>query len=128
MRHRIASGFGIGNANPPLLDNKGSVNTSYGFDAIKKYFQKYEGFDYQVSGTSVAVGIEPGYQYEPLLIVCICKNKSKSYIQRGKAWGAYGTQLVTTTKYYKDYKKKSKFIKFVDKWHKVLFKDTYVNP
>lgn len=39
----------------------------------------------------------------------------------GKAWGPYGSGLVIKEKYYSEYKRKSKFVKFVDKWHNVLF-------
>ena len=30
-------------------------------------------------------------------------------------------KYISTTKYYNEYKYNSKFIKFVDKWHEVLF-------
>lgn len=121
MRHRMASGFGLGNPSQPLLNNKGAVNGSFASDAITEYFQRYEGFDYQINEDEILVGIEPAYQYDRLKIIRICKNKSDSYIQIGRAWGPYGSQIGSTTKYYKDYKNKSKFVRFVDRWHVELF-------
>jgi len=63
------------------------------------------------------IGIVPAYQYEYLKIVYIAPEKENSYIENGRAWGSYGSQIGSTLRYYKDYKKKSKFIRFVDRWH-----------
>lgn len=124
MRHRIVSGTGLGNPDPVLLNNKGVINKEFADDAIANYFQDEEGFDFKANGYSVTIGIEPTYQYDDLKIIHIHEDKSHSYIQRGKAWGPYGSQIAKNTKVYKDYKRKSKFVKFVDKWHKVLFGGT----
>lgn len=121
MRHRLVSGTGFGNPAKVLLNNKGKINKQFADEAIKEYFTKWDGFDYQISKECVNVGIEPGYQSDPLKIISINKDKEKSYIQTGKAWGPYGTQIAKNTKYYNEYKYDSKFIKFVDKWHEVLF-------
>lgn len=121
MRHRMVSGTGLGNPEPAQLTNKGTINKEFADEAIEAYFYREEGFDFNVSKEAVTIGIEPSYQYDSLLIVHIDKDKSKSYIQRGKAWGPYGSQVVKSTKIYGDYKNKSKFVKFVDKWHKKLF-------
>lgn len=119
MRHRIFSGNGLGNPDKVLLNNKGNLNNEFADAALVEYFS--EGFDFQISGDSIAIGIEPAYQYDRLKIISIHKNKENSYIRTGKAWGPYGSQIVSSVKIYKDYKNNSKFIRFVDKWHAVLF-------
>lgn len=122
MRHRIVTNTGLGNPDPVLLDNKGTfVWNDLANDAIDKYFQRYEGFDYQLNKHFIAIGYEPAYEGETLKIICIHKDINKSYIKTGKACGAYGSGITATTKYYGDYKYKSKFVKFIDRWHKELF-------
>lgn len=124
MRHRIVSGTGLGNPDPVLLSNNGRINKKFANDAIALYFNEEYGFDFQISKDSITIGIEPAYQYEKLKIIHINRNKSKSYLQRGKAWGPYGSQISKNTYLYENYKKKGKFVKFVDKWHKVLFRSS----
>lgn len=119
MRHRIAAITGLGNPNPVLLDNKGKLNYKFADAVVETYFP--EGFDYKIMRDQVLVGIEPSYQFDPLKIVAIHKDKKKSFIQTGRAWGGYGSQLSTTTKCYSEYKYKSKFVKFIDQWHDKLF-------
>lgn len=121
MRHRMVSGTGLGNPDPVLLNNKGKINKEFADAALADYFSQEEGFDFQVSKESVTIGIEPAYQYDELKIIHIDKDKSKSYLQRGKAWGPYGSQIAKNTRVYGEYKNKSKFVKFIDKWHEVLF-------
>lgn len=124
MRHRmgIASYTGIGGNNSPvLLDNKGKINKIFAKDVLKTYFEHWGGFDYTISDEEIKVGIEPAYFGEDLLIVAICKDKRFSYIQTGHAFGYWGSGIRSKTKYYKDYKKNCKFVKFVDKWHDLLF-------
>lgn len=121
MRHRMVTGTGLGNPDAVLLDNKGKVNPEFAVDAIVEYFHQEEGFDFQVSEDAITIGIEPAYQYDELKIVQINKEKNKSYLQRGKAWGPYGSQIAKNTRSYGEYKNKAKFVKFVDKWHAVLF-------
>lgn len=121
MRHRIVSGTGLGNPDPVLLNNEGEINEFFAEAALKEYFYQQEGFDFQIEEDMVNVGIEPTYQGDELLIISINKNKSKSYLQRGKAWGPYGSQIAKKTKTYGEYKRKGKFVKFVDQWHEILF-------
>lgn len=121
MRHRLVSGTGLGNPQEAELDNQGTMNKEYADEAIEVYFSKEEGFDFQINEEFVAIGIEPSYQYDLLKIISINKDKSKSYIQRGRAWGPYGSQVVKNTRTYGEYKAKGKFVKFVDKWHAILF-------
>lgn len=123
MRHRlITHSIGLGNAEPAILDNQGNLNPAFAQDAIETYFADFTGFDFKVEKNVVTIGIEPAYQYESLKIISINKDKSKSYIETGVAWGPYGSGIAKTTKKYSDYKNKTKFVKFVDKWHSVLFK------
>lgn len=122
MRHSMVSGTGLGNPDPVLLDNKGGkIDSEFAKDAFKTYFQEYDGFDFHITQDSITIGMEPAYQYERLKLVSIHKDKRKSYIQQGKAWGPYGSQIAKNTKVYGNYKNKSKFVKFVDRWHEVLF-------
>jgi len=123
MRHRIASGFGLGNPDPELLDNNGPKLPTKKFadEAIELYFKHWDGFDFHIDDDSIRIGIEPSYQDDPLKIISIQKDKQQSYIQTGKAWGGYGSQITSKTKHYNEYKYKSKFVKFVDKWHPILF-------
>lgn len=124
MRHRIASGFGFGNSDRGILDNKGKLNKKYADDAYETYFSKQgqaEGFDFHVNESCVMVGLEPGYQYERLLIVAIHKNKEMSFIRDGYAWQGYGTGLRKKTRFYGEFKYNCKFVRFVDKWHGKLF-------
>lgn len=120
MRHRIVNIAGFGNNTKELLDNVGELNKKFASDAVKTYFRKEEGFDFKVAKHFVMVGLEPGYQYERLKIVSICRDKKSSFRQ-GYAWGPYGSGIRSTTKYYSEYKTKCKFTKFVDKWHPILF-------
>lgn len=119
MRHRMASGTGLGNPSGEILNNSGTINKEMATEVIDLFFSKWGGIDYQIDDDGIKIGIEPTYQYEELKIIYIAKNKGNSYIQYGKAWGSYGSEIASTTRYYSDYKNKSKFIKFVDKWHKL---------
>lgn len=121
MRHRLVSGTGLGNPERAKLMNEGKLDNKFADEAMESYFKDHDGFDFQVTDEYVNVGIEPSYQDDPLLIISIDKDKNQSYIQRGKAFGGYGTRVVKTTKFYADYKLKSKFVRFIDKWHKELF-------
>lgn len=121
MRHRIVSGTGLGNPDPVRLNNKGRLNKKFAEAVAEAYFD-HEGFDYEVTPHSVKVGVEPSYQYEPLKIIEINKIKAKSKITQGKSFGGYGSQVVSSSRIYSEYKYRSKFIKFVDAWHGRLFK------
>jgi hypothetical protein len=92
-------------------------------DAVELYFKKWGGCDYKITDVgSIEIGIEPAYMYEDVKIIHICKhNKNFSHILTGIAWGAYGSDWATTRKYYGDYKYKSKFVKFIDRWHDKIF-------
>lgn len=123
MKHRISNVTGFGANAEVLLDNKGEINKDFADDAINKFFAEWEGFDFTAQNNIVSVGIEPTYQYDKLRIVTINKDKNHSTYTTGKSFGPYGSQVVSRTKIYSEYKRKSKFIKFVDKWHSILFQE-----
>lgn len=122
MRHRITGnlGTGLGNPNPILLDNKGTLNKAYADDVMQTFFNG-DGFDYQLASDSITVGIEPAYQYEKLKLVSINKDKAKSFYHTGTAMGGYGSKILGQRREYGSYVKQTKFTKFIDKWHKVLY-------
>lgn len=121
MRHRMILGTGLGNPDSVLLDNKGTINSEFAEDALSYYFNSEEGFDFQITDDSITIGIEPAYQYDRLKLISINKDIRKSYIKTGKAWGPYGSQIAANIKIYGNYKRKSKFVKFVNKWYPKLF-------
>lgn len=123
MRRRIGGVTGMGNPDPVVLDNKGKLNKEFADEMLTLYFSEWEGYDFKVTKKSVAVGIEPSYQYEKLRILYISKDKGESYVWYGKAFGPYGSQIVGKKKFYKDYKLNSKFKRVVDKFHPILFKE-----
>lgn len=134
MRHRMGVGAmtGFGNPDKAILDNKWTEDHRLNGKARKimelltpLYFQEWNGCDFSIERNSegqieIACGIEPGYQYDPLKIICIHSNKGQSSITTGRAWGAYGSQIASKTRKYSDYKKKCKFLRVVDQCHKIL--------
>lgn len=125
MRRRLIGNVstGLGNPEPELLNNEGSLNKKFARLALKEYFQHWEGFDFLIKEDKIVVGIEASYQYDKVRLVTICKNKEDSSIYYGKALGAYGSKVLGKGKVYKDYKTNSKFKKFCDKVHPILFGD-----
>jgi hypothetical protein len=135
MRHRMISGTGLGNPEKCLMNNNWTENQELNtaiqimlYEAINLWFKDIGGVDFEIqfleNGKIIVVdfGIEPAYQYDKLKIYSIDTNKDSSYFMQGKAWGAYGSGIVKTTKYYTDYKNNCKFKKFVDKWSNELSK------
>lgn len=123
MRHRLTDCFtGLGNPNPALINNNGEFNKIVGDKLVKGYFKNFEAVDFQLEEDYVIAGYEPAYMYEKLLIICIHKIKEKSYIKKGYAWGGWGTGIRSSTRYYSDFKYKSKFVKTIDEIHSMLFK------
>lgn len=118
MKHRLVNnGFG---ANAEVyLNNQGTLDNNFA-NAVLDLFG-YDGLDYQVDENAVSMGIEPTYQYDELKIITIRKNKEDSTYITGKAFGPYGSQVVSRTKRLGDYKRQTKITKFVDAWHPILF-------
>lgn len=78
--------------------------------------------DAQARDYEFRFGIEATYMYDDMKIISITEDKSLSSYATGVARGGWGSGLCATVKYYKQYTYKSKFIRFVDKWHPLLFK------
>ena len=128
MRHRIGGITGFGNSFPCELDNNITLGKSEFWDEFLedcqinfKTISNYFGFDLSLTDNLFSFGIEPSYKYDDLQIIYIdLKDKGGCAIREGRAWGYYGTQVVTKIRYYRDYKRKSKFIRFIDKWYDKL--------
>ncbi len=119
MRHRITGDIitGLGNSSPILLDNKGKL-TKWHKRIMRKAFEQWKaiawGADYQFNGKDFIFGYEPAYQYQDLLIISISENKDNCFIETGRSWGAWGSQIAYKRKYYKEYKYNSKFTRYID--------------
>lgn len=128
MRHRILGFNGLGNPEPTILNNNKKIEKSdfwdeFLEDAIKNFktISEYGGFDFQVAEDRFMFGIEPSYEGDDLQIIQFnFKDKSLCCIEQGRAFGAYGSDIVSKFRYYGDYKNKSKFVKFIDKWYEKL--------
>lgn len=71
--------------------------------------------------TVLGVGLEPSYQWDKMLVFQFdFEDKCNCLILTGTAFGPYGSDIALKMKYYKDYKRKSKLIKFIDKWYDKL--------
>lgn len=120
MKHRISNVLG-NNDTRFDLDNSGTIDKKVADLAIETYFSKWEGFDFKVTKSKVHIGIEPSYQYDPLCVLTIHRNKRRSTITTGRAFSHYGSGVRKRTLTYGDYVYKSKFVKFVDEAHRILF-------
>lgn len=98
-------------------------------DAYETFFKgtklDYDGVDAQSREYEVRVGIEPSYQFDPLKIVCVSRTKENSYIMTGRAVGDWASRVIATKKYYSEYQRQTKFVRFIDKWHPILFLAPY---
>lgn len=126
MRHRLCSCLGLGNPNQEILDNEYVLPkslTKFLDDFIDTFSlpKQYGGCDYSLRDNLLKIGIEPSYAGDYLEIVAFdLDDKLNCWWQKGYAWGAYGTGIRKTYKFYKNYKRKSKFVKFIDKWYDIV--------
>lgn len=129
MRHRITDlHTGLGNPEPVKMDNNIQLEKSEFWDnfledAIKTFsvIRDYNGFDYRIDENQFIFGIEPAYEGDDLQIIKFnFEDKNSSYIRQGHSFGAYGSNIVSKYRFYGDYKRKSKFVNFIDKWWGVL--------
>lgn len=133
MRYRICPDIGLGgNSSPALLNETGTGDLKK--DAVIKscaeacyhtFFKNTkmdEGYcGAGVHGHEVRFGIEPSYMYEELKLICIDKNKEWSRLWTGIAFGGWGSGIRSKSRRYGEYKLKSKFVRFVDEWHKKIY-------
>lgn len=128
MRHRICNLTGFGNSEPIKLDNNIDISKSSFWDGFLKDAQlnfktidEYEGFDFHITNNGFTFGIEPSYQLDSLQIIHFdFNNKQDCYLEQGVAFGVYGSRCVTKIKKYSEYKTRSKFIRFIDKWFDLI--------
>lgn len=131
-RMGIASLTGLGGGGKSLMNGQAPSDKELlqkvnecAEDAYKTFFKgtkiDEEYCDAGFEGNEIRFGIEPSYQFEKLKMISISQNKSDSFIVTGIAFGAWGTGIRSKTKEYSQYSKKGKFVRFVDKWHSILF-------
>lgn len=128
MRHRLSNITGIGGGDPVILDNNLQLEKSEFWDKFLedsqlnfKTIDNYEGFDFHLDEQGFTFGIEPSYKFDDLQIIHFdFKNKRDCYIQQGIAFGYYGTKIVCKIKRYGEYTRKTKFIRFIDKWYEQI--------
>lgn len=89
--------------------------TTFSFE--EKFGYCEAGFD----GEEARFGAEPSYQFDDLKLIIIAKDKNESRYVTGRAVGAWASAIQQKVRSYGDYSRKSKFIRFVDKWHEKLF-------
>lgn len=122
MRRRMCPENGLGNNSPHLFTNNGlKPPQKVASLVIGLYFKETLGCDFKRTENFVNFGIEPAYQGDDLIMVTVHRNKKKSSLTTGRAFGYYGRGIRKKTRVYKEYKYKSKFVKFVDEAHEILF-------
>src|SRR5262249_23636472 len=133
MRHRIgdAVSTGLGNPTAELISGRSTGDEKR--DALIRLaaqdcfetfgFERYGYIDAGEDGHEVCFGIEPAYQYEDLKLIVIAKERDYSRFITGRAWGPWGSEIATTIREYGDYRLRSKFVRFIDKWHPRLYGD-----
>lgn len=123
---------GIGNPNPEIMDGQSSGDpkrdkliNACAKDCYETFFKgtkmDYDSCDAGVRHEAVIFGIEPSYFGDNLRTICFYPAKDLCCINRGHAFGYYGSGIRKTTKSYYEYKTNSKFKRFIDKWHKELY-------
>lgn len=127
-RMGIAAQTHLGGNAKVILDNKWTRSEEYNQkleamfrDGLEHYFKEYNGVDFGITHEGIKFGYEPSYQFDPLKIVFIGKEKDNSYLETGRAIEAWASRTISTKRYYRDYKNNCKFTRFVDKWHKELY-------
>lgn len=111
MRRRLTDAYtGLGNSSPEIFNNQWTDNEKFNNAAIAffddilkdvKDFKELGGFDFSMwlreDGFRIVFGIEPTYKYDPYICYCFDSNRDEIYIQKGKANGYYGSDIVTTS-------------------------------
>jgi len=131
MRHRIgasaSTGLG-GTSAPPFIPNNRSGSKERdkliqkcSKEACGLFFKSFGYCGAGVDGDEIRIGIEPAYQYEPLKLIILSPELDDCALITGRAVGAWASRVISTRRDYGDYKKASKFTRFVEKWHLILF-------
>ena len=121
----------LGNPNPPIFTNNIELKNDelwkeFLDDACQafKIIEDLYGFDYAYDRGIFRFGFEPNYQYDEYFVVSLdLRNKDNCFISKGISFGSYGSNIVCKTKKYSEYKRKSKFTTFIDKWQPLLEKE-----
>lgn len=136
MKRRIIGNVitGLGRSSEHILNNQWTNDDKFN-EILKQCFEEaietfkplndYGGLDFNIDNNVIKFGYEPTYMHEHLYVISInLKDKDKCYFENGISWGAYGTDIAYNTKFYLEYKRKCKFVKFIDKWQPIL-KENY---
>jgi hypothetical protein len=127
----MVNNTGLGNSNECLLPNTWSENEKLNSvvkemltEALKlKSIQEYGGFDFEVEsygdGFTINFGLEPTYQYEPLLLYHIENDKDNCKTIKGKAQGVYGSNIEINKEIKYD-NCDTEFKELIERWHKKL--------
>ena len=94
------------------------------FDSEEKGYKLggYDRCDFGWNDKVFEVGLEPSYIWDKLLIFRFdLENKDNSIVLYGTAFGYYGTKIAVKTRYLKNYKRKSKFANFINKWYEKVW-------
>lgn len=108
MRRRLTDAHtGLGNPSPEIFDNQWTDNENFNnaarafFDDILQHVKDFDeigGFDFNMilmdDSFKIVFGIEPAYKYDPYICYCFNSDVDKCYIQKGKALGYYGSDIV----------------------------------
>lgn len=90
-------------------------------DATEEFFIGLGHCDVSIKDDEISLGIEPHHQGDNLFILTLSRDKAKSRLERGHAFNDTDSSVRVRTWPYSDYKYRSKFVRFVDHWHAVLF-------
>lgn len=123
---------GIGNSDPELMDGKSTGNKKLdrlinqcAKECYEVFFKgtqmDYDGIDAGADVFGIRFGIEPAYFGDNLKIINFLQNKARCTYETGHAFGYYGSGIRSKVRHYEQYKRPSKFTKFIDKWHPLLF-------
>lgn len=115
-----------GNNSPERLENVGTTTPeilAMFSEAIKTFpeMKLHEGLDYHIGSDLIFMGIEPSYFGDNLEIVTIARDKAQSTIETGHAFGMYGSGIRSRKKSYSEFKRPTRFTKFIDAWHGKVF-------
>ena len=130
MKRRLTGNIctGLGGNTPDIFDNVWTDNENFNnevklfFDDVLKNIHDFDdigGFDFKLylreDGFRILFGIEPTYMYDPYVCYCFDSNEEDIYIQKGRANGYYGTDIIIDTELtYKEGTCTKKFIPCIE--------------